>query len=169
MKSKHVRSEPCSGCHGTGIFNAGPNPHGYECAHCDGGRKVNMKSEKSNVPIESLGVRLAVTYDEHTGEPLYKVMEDEVKEERKPADDPRIVAIRNDPAVGKGTNTTIDLCYTDFDLAQDLDEYKRFTIGLAIEWARNTERLFLQSAVKRHMERLTNFEEACLRNPVEEA
>tara|TARA_R100001143_G_C3278467_1_gene95552 strand:- start:201 stop:455 length:255 start_codon:yes stop_codon:yes gene_type:complete len=56
--------------------------------------------------------------------------------------DPRVRAIREHSRVGTGSCTSIDECYTDSELAADLDEWDITTPEAAVEWALESEGLF---------------------------
>jgi hypothetical protein len=56
-----------------------------------------------------------------------------------------IEAIRSDKLVGRGSCTSIDECYSDDELANDLLRFG-ITLADAVKWARETEGLFLEQA-----------------------
>ena len=61
--------------------------------------------------------------------------------------DERIKAIRNDAMVGRGTCSSIDECYDDRELLQQLDDYNIHTPAAAVKWARESEGLHLEDAL----------------------
>jgi len=61
--------------------------------------------------------------------------------------DPRIIAIRSDKAVGAGSCSSIDECYDAYDLIQFLDEDGIVEPAAAVAWARSLERLKLETAL----------------------
>lgn len=58
--------------------------------------------------------------------------------------DPRVVAIRQDPRVGRGTCTSIDECYSDSELASHLDSAGVTTGPAAVNWAHEEHGLYLE-------------------------
>jgi hypothetical protein len=60
--------------------------------------------------------------------------------------DPRVVAIREHPKVGRGTCTSIDECFGDSELAEFLDECDVKTVKAAVAFALDTEGLYLEQA-----------------------
>ena len=61
--------------------------------------------------------------------------------------DERVKAIRNDDLVGRGSCSSIDECYSDGELAQQLDDYSIHTPAAAVKWARESEGLWLENAL----------------------
>ena len=61
--------------------------------------------------------------------------------------DERVKAIRNDALVGRGTCSSIDECYDDSELAQQLDDYSIHTPVAAVKWARESEGLRVEDAL----------------------
>jgi len=61
--------------------------------------------------------------------------------------DERVKAIRNDALVGRGTCSSIDECYDDSELAQQLDDYSIHTPAAAVKWARESEGLWLEQGL----------------------
>jgi len=55
--------------------------------------------------------------------------------------DRRVAAIREDPKVGRNTCSTIDECYSDADLAAELDSLGITAARSAVRWARKSERI----------------------------
>ena len=53
-----------------------------------------------------------------------------------------IAAVRADSKVGCGSCSVIDECYTDSELVAALEDSGIDTVGGAVEWARDIERLF---------------------------
>jgi len=60
------------------------------------------------------------------------------------SDDPRIVAIRANEIVGRGTCTAIDECYSDQELLDRLNEDDIETPEQAVRWAIEDEGLWLE-------------------------
>ncbi len=58
--------------------------------------------------------------------------------------DPRITAIRNDHRIGRGSCSSIDECYSDRDLVQELDEAGADTPEAALAYAYESEGLWLE-------------------------
>lgn len=91
------------------------------------------------------------------------------------SDDPRVKAIRNDRAVGKGSCSSLDECYTDDELAKRLDEESIKTPRKAIQWARKSERLWLERGCEQRwgdaddpqLSTLKDFKRLCRENPIE--
>ena len=61
--------------------------------------------------------------------------------------DERVKAIRNDDLVGRGSCSSIDECYSDGELAQQLDDYSIHTPVAAVKWARESEGLWLEQGL----------------------
>ena len=61
--------------------------------------------------------------------------------------DERVKAIRNDDLVGRGSCSSIDECYDDKELAQQLDDYSIHTPVAAVKWARESEGLRVEDAL----------------------
>mgnify|MGYP006271727315 CR=1 FL=1 len=59
-----------------------------------------------------------------------------------PQDTMMIAAVRADQKVGRGSCSIIDECYTDAELAAALANNGIATVGGAVAWARDVERLF---------------------------
>jgi len=59
--------------------------------------------------------------------------------------DVRIEAIRQDPCVGRGTCSSIDECWEDDELSWRLNENGIVSTAAAIQWARDSEQLFMES------------------------
>lgn len=57
--------------------------------------------------------------------------------------DPRVVAIRQDKRVGKGSCTSIDECWGDKELIEMLDEMDIKSPEEAVKWALKSEGLFI--------------------------
>jgi hypothetical protein len=62
------------------------------------------------------------------------------------ATDARVQAIRHDETVGRGTCTSIDECYTDAELAAELDKRDIDTPAAAVRWARRHESIWQEVA-----------------------
>lgn len=60
--------------------------------------------------------------------------------------DARVRAIRNDETVGRGTCTSIDECYSDAELAAELDKRDIDTPAAAVRWARRHESIWQEVA-----------------------
>ena len=58
--------------------------------------------------------------------------------------DERIEAIRNDAMVGRGSCSSVDECYSDSELLELFSEDNISTPRKAVEWARNSETLWLE-------------------------
>jgi hypothetical protein len=58
-----------------------------------------------------------------------------------------IKAIRDDVMVGRGTCSSIDECYSDSELLELIDECNINTPRSAVEWARDSETLWLENAL----------------------
>ena len=61
--------------------------------------------------------------------------------------DERLKAIRNDGLVGRGTCSSIDECYDDIELIQQLDDNKLHTPAAAVKWARESEGLWVEQGL----------------------
>ena len=61
--------------------------------------------------------------------------------------DPRVKAIRTDSKVGAGSCSTIDECWTDEELAAELDADEVTSPTAAIKWARTLEGLHIENAL----------------------
>lgn len=61
--------------------------------------------------------------------------------------DNRVLAIRGDKVVGRGSCSSIDECLDDEDLRAELEQDKVQTPDDAIEWARQREGLFLEQGL----------------------
>lgn len=89
--------------------------------------------------------------------------------------DPRVEAIRKDKAVGHGTCSSLDECCSDEDIMQDLDKHEIKTPREAVEWARKSERLWLEYGCEQRwgedgdpqLSALNEFKSLCERNPIE--
>jgi hypothetical protein len=57
-----------------------------------------------------------------------------------------VEAIRNDELVGRGSCTSIDECYSDDELSEELLRAGATTIEQAVKWARDSEGLWLEQA-----------------------
>ena len=57
--------------------------------------------------------------------------------------DPRVVAIRKDPKVGRGSASSVDECYTDEELLRDLDAAGIKGKRAAVRWAREGENIWI--------------------------
>lgn len=60
--------------------------------------------------------------------------------------DPRVQAIRDDKLVGRGTCSTIDECYTDGELIEQLDSEGIHSTKESVEWAVEFEGLRVEQA-----------------------
>lgn len=60
--------------------------------------------------------------------------------------DPRVVAVREDKLVGKGTCSAIDECWTDDNLVEQFDEDGIVTPKQAVEWCFEYEDLHMEQA-----------------------
>ena len=61
--------------------------------------------------------------------------------------DSRVLAIRDDILVGRGTCTSIDECYTDKEIEELLDEMSLVGDINAVRWAREHEGLWLEAGL----------------------
>ena len=61
--------------------------------------------------------------------------------------DPRVTAIRSNPRVGRGSCTSIDECYSDSELIEDLNEDGVETPEAAVTWALKSEGLWREQAL----------------------
>ena len=61
--------------------------------------------------------------------------------------DPRVIAVRNDPLVGKGTCTSVDEATTDSELVEELDDWGATTPEEAIKAARDFEEMWVENAL----------------------
>jgi|TARA_R110001583_G_scaffold16234_5_gene66144 hypothetical protein len=61
--------------------------------------------------------------------------------------DIRVDAIRNDPCVGRGSCTSIDECFEDKELIENLDTSGVTSKKDAVKWARDHEGLWLEKGL----------------------
>jgi hypothetical protein len=61
--------------------------------------------------------------------------------------DPRVIAIRENKLVGRGSCTVVDECYDDADIEKWLADDGINTVDGAIQWAIEAHTLFLQMAL----------------------
>lgn len=58
-----------------------------------------------------------------------------------------IEAIRNDELVGRGSCTSVDECYSDAELGEELKRAGISTPQAAVKWARDSEGLYLEQGL----------------------
>ena len=63
--------------------------------------------------------------------------------------DPRVIAVRADVLVVRGTGSSIDECYSDSELVQYLDSFDATTPKEAVVEAREAEEIYLEDALNR--------------------
>ena len=61
--------------------------------------------------------------------------------------DPRVILIRADIAVGSGSCTNVDECYSDEELVEELD-LEKIDLAGAVEWARELAGLWLEKGLE---------------------
>lgn len=88
--------------------------------------------------------------------------------------DPRLLAIRKDPVVGRGSCSAIDECMTDLEVCLYLDKDGVKHPSDALWWARKNERLHLERGCEQRwgvdddpqLLALREFEASCRENPI---
>jgi hypothetical protein len=61
--------------------------------------------------------------------------------------DPRVKAIRDDVLVGSSTASVFEYCYSDEELAEELDRYNILTPREAVQYARDGQEMHLEQGL----------------------